>query len=100
MVVYAMVAYVMVAFAYVDNSYVLLQESSVLLCIVSGMIDRVARKAPREFEEGADRGKRWSKIRNLSVPYTAACKSTPGVLHVFPGSTVYTKDGASVSIAV
>ncbi len=68
-----------------------------LLCVVSGMVDRVARKAPREFEEGADAGKRWSKQRMLSVPYSAACKSTPGLIYVHPASAVYTPDSASVS---
>jgi hypothetical protein len=73
-------------------------EHRVMLCVIRGLVDHVARKASLDVDDSLDAGKRWSKATRFNIPYTACTMNTPGVLNIHPMSSVYAVDGSKVSI--
>ena len=64
-----------------------------LLCVVSGLVDRIARKAPVGSDDTVDAG---ARRKRGPTPYHAASAHTPGLLCVHPSSAVFSRDGAQV----
>ena len=71
-----------------------------LMCLVRGLLDRVARKAPLEADASIDAGNRKHKLRNFNFPYQACSAITKGILCVHPMSGVYTSEPSKVTAAV
>ncbi len=69
-----------------------------IMSITRGLVDRVARKAPKEVD--ADPGKRRSKLAHFSVPYQCCSATVPQLVYVHPMSAAYDRDEASVRASV
>ena len=67
-----------------------------MTCIARGLVDRVARKAPKEMD--VDQGKRRSKMTHLPTPYQCCSSSVPQLLFVHPLSAVYDRDDSNVRV--
>jgi hypothetical protein len=76
----------------------LVDEQRVMLCVIRGLVDHIARKASLDADDSLDSGKRWSKATRFHVPYTACTMNTPGVLNIHPMSSVYAVDGSKVGV--
>ena len=65
-----------------------------ITAIAAGLVDRVARKAPREMDTEADQGKR--RKGKYMVPYVCCSSMVPGLLYIHPQSSVFDSNPALV----
>jgi hypothetical protein len=70
------------------------QEAAVMTAVAAGLVDRVARKAPREMDTTGDQGKR--RKGKYPVPYMCCSATVPGLLFIHPQSSVFDHDPAKV----
>jgi hypothetical protein len=65
-----------------------------MTAVAAGLVDRVARKAPREMDTTGDQGRRRSG--KYPVPYMCCSATVPGQLFIHPQSSVFDHDPTKV----